>query len=135
VTDLPPHAADICWYGWRAWSEQGFKHFKRGGWQWQLTRMEGPARAERLWLVLALATGWLLSVGGEAEAALPVAALSPVPGATRRRANGWRSIGVFRRGWHLIMAALLKHEPLPFERGVPEPWPTLSTGSHFPQME
>jgi hypothetical protein len=29
---------------------------ERGGWQWQYTRMEDPARAERLWLALALAT-------------------------------------------------------------------------------
>lgn len=30
VTDLPPHAADACWYGLRAWIEQGFKKIKRG---------------------------------------------------------------------------------------------------------
>src|SRR5262249_42704921 len=50
LTDLPPEAADVCWYGLRAWIEQGFKRIKRGGWQWQHTRMTDPARAERLWL-------------------------------------------------------------------------------------
>jgi hypothetical protein len=30
--------------------------------------MDDPARAERLWMATAIATGWLLSVGGEAEA-------------------------------------------------------------------
>ncbi|MFM8331015.1 MAG: hypothetical protein ACKN9T_04950 [Candidatus Methylumidiphilus sp.] len=42
--------------------------FKRVGWQSQHTRMDDPAPAERLWL--AIATGWLLAVGGEAEAAM-----------------------------------------------------------------
>lgn len=129
LTDLPPHAADACWYGLRAWIEQGFKRIKRGGWQWQYTRMEDPARAERLWLALALATWWLLSVGGEAEAALPAETLSPVPGAARRQGKGWRLIGVFRRGWNLIMAALLTHQPLPMGQGAPEPWPVLPVGS------
>jgi len=36
--------------------EQGFKRIKRGGWQWQYTRMTDPARAERLWLAIAIAT-------------------------------------------------------------------------------
>ena len=72
VTDLPPEAAEVCWYGLRAWIEQGFKRIKRGGWQWQYTRMNDPARAERLWLAVAIATWWLLSVGGEADADLAV---------------------------------------------------------------
>jgi hypothetical protein len=129
LTDLPPHAADACWYGLRAWIEQGFKRIKRGGWQWQYTRMEDPARAERLWLALALATWWLLSIGGEAEAALLAETLPPVPGAARRQGKGWRLIGVFRRGWNLIMAALLTHQPLPMGQGAPEPWPVLPVGS------
>jgi hypothetical protein len=33
LTDLPPHSANVCWYGLRAWIEQGFKRLKRGGWQ------------------------------------------------------------------------------------------------------
>jgi hypothetical protein len=45
LTDLSPQAADVCWYGLRAWIEQGFKRIKRGGWQWQYTRMDDPARA------------------------------------------------------------------------------------------
>ena len=84
LTNLPPQAAQACWYGLRAWIEQGFKRLKRGGWQWQYTRMEDPARAERLWLALALATWWLLSVGGEAEATLAPETLPPVPGAKAR---------------------------------------------------
>src|SRR5262249_49846189 len=67
ITDLAPVAADACWYGLRAWIEQGFKRLKSGGWQWQTTRMTDPERAARLWLALALATWWVLVVGGEAE--------------------------------------------------------------------
>ncbi len=31
VTDLPAHAADVAWYGLRAWIEWGYKDSKRGG--------------------------------------------------------------------------------------------------------
>ena len=63
---LAPGGQHGAWYGLRAWIEQGFKLTKRGGWQWQRTRMN-PARAARLWLVVAVATLWLVSVGGVAE--------------------------------------------------------------------
>ncbi|HYQ91064.1 MAG TPA: endonuclease, partial [Candidatus Competibacteraceae bacterium] len=42
VTDLPPAVGEVGWYGLRAWIEQGFKRTKRGGWQWQQTRMTDP---------------------------------------------------------------------------------------------
>ena len=125
LTDLPPEAADACWYGLRAWIEQGFKRIKRGGWQWQYTRMDDPARAERLWLAIAMATWWLLSVGGEAEAGLPAATLPPIAGAARRQGRHWRLTGIFRLGWSLILVALLNHRLLPFGHGRPEPWPVL----------
>ena len=125
LTDLPPEAADACWYGLRAWIEQGFKRVKHGGWQWQYTRMDDPVRAERLWLAIAIATWWLLSVGGEAEAGLPAATLPPIPGAARRQGPGWRLVGIFRRGGALIIAALLNHQLLPVQRGTPEHWPML----------
>ena len=48
LTDLPPEGSEACWYGLRAWIEQGFKITKRGGWQWQRTRMTDPERAARL---------------------------------------------------------------------------------------
>jgi len=123
VTDLPPEAADVCWYGLRAWIEQGFKRIKRGGWQWQYTRMDNPARAERLWLAVAIATWWLLSVGGEADADLAVETMAAVPHTQRRRQPRWRLIAIFHQGWNEIIAALLCHDPLPFGKGKPEPWP------------
>jgi hypothetical protein len=66
---LGPDQSDGLWYGMRAWIEQGFKLLKHGGWQWQETRMTDPERAGRLWLVLAVATRYVLAVGGEAESA------------------------------------------------------------------
>jgi len=123
VTDLPPQAADVCWYGLRAWIEQGCKRIKRGGWQWQYTRMEDPARAERLWLAVAIATWWLLSVGGEADRELPEDTMDGVPYTQRRQQPRWRLIAIFHHGWNQIIAALLRHDPLPFGTGKPEAWP------------
>ena len=130
VTDLPPAASTAAWYGLRAWIEQGFKLTKRGGWQWQRTRMTHPARAARLWLAVAVATLWLVSVGGAAEDAivgstvLDVTALV-VPQRRQRRATRLRAVSVFRRGWSTILVALLRQEPLPTSRLIPEPWPAL----------
>jgi hypothetical protein len=122
LTDLPPEAADACWYGLRIWIEQGFKRIKRGGWQWQHTRMQDPARVERLWLAVAIATWWLLAVGGEADAAIAKETMEAVPKTQRRR---WRLVGIFLRGWTQINAALMCHDPLPLGKGKPELWPQL----------
>ena len=131
LTDLPPEASTACGYGLRAWIEQGFKITKRAGWQWQRTRMTTPERAARLWLAVAVATLWLLSVGGEAEEAIPastvpdVTALLPMPPRIRR-ATRLRLVSVFRRGWTIILVALLEQAPLPMGRFIPEPWPAVT---------
>lgn len=129
VTDLPPETSDACWYGLRAWVEQGFKITKRAGWQWQRTRMTDPARAARLWLAVAVATLWLLSVGGEADARIPATTFGDVTATLQaqrrqRHATRLRLVSVFRRGWTLILAALLTDQPLPQGIFQPEPWPT-----------
>lgn len=128
LTDLPPETSEASWYGLRAWIEQGFKITKRAGWQWQRTRMSDPARASRLWLAVAVATLWLLSVGGEADEDVPVGTLEDVtalcpPRRRSRRATSLRLVSVFRRGWIKLLVALLRHETLPEGRFVPEPWP------------
>jgi hypothetical protein len=90
--------------------------------------MDDPARAERLWMAIAIATWWRLSVGGEAEAQAdtPVNIIEPpTPGAVRRRGKRWRIVGIFHHGWSLIIAALLNHRLLLVERGRPEAWPKL----------
>src|SRR5439155_26806455 len=78
LTDLPPEASTACWDGLRAWIEQGLKITKRAGWQWQRTHMTQPERAARLWLAVAVATLWLLSVGGEAEETIPASTVPDV---------------------------------------------------------
>jgi hypothetical protein len=67
LTDLPPEVGNAAWYAFRAWIEQGFKIIKGGGWDWDKTRMEDPGRVERLWLVMAVATLWVVAVGVEDE--------------------------------------------------------------------
>jgi hypothetical protein len=128
LTDLSPDAARVCWYGLRTWIEGGFKDFKRGGWQWQYTRMCDPARVERFWLVLAVATLWMVSVGGEAEMSLPASNLEELPltHVARKRPGhspGARWLSCFRRGRLVILAALITGQPLPRGRFQPEPWP------------
>jgi hypothetical protein len=128
LTDLAPRASNAGWYGLRGWVEQFFKDCKRGGWQWQRTRMTDPARAERLWLAVAAATLWLVRVGGAEDAAeqaaLPdLAALVGVP--ERPRVRRWRLVSVFARGRVEIVAALINHRRLPLGRMAPQPWPTI----------
>jgi hypothetical protein len=128
LTDLAPEASEAGWYGLRAWIEQGFKLTKRAGWQWHRTRMTDPTRAARLWLAVAVATLWLVSIGGIVDATIPEGTLPDVtgqcPGYRRpRRATRWRLVSVFRRGWITLLGTLLRHDPLPTGYFVPEPWP------------
>jgi hypothetical protein len=134
LTDLPPAASEAGWYGLRAWIEQGFKITKRAGWQWQRTRMSDPARAARLWLAVAVATLWLLSVGGEADQRIPpstLPTLTTVLSSPRRsrQATRLRLVSVFRQGWIAIMVALLNRRRLPIGRFVPEPWPSAESSA------
>jgi hypothetical protein len=73
--------------------------------------MTDPDRAARLWLAIAIATWWVLAVGGEAEAHLPAAPFPSVPGSPRQQGRRWRLVGSFRHGWTLIVVALFNHEP------------------------
>lgn len=141
LTDLPPDASEAGWYGLRAWIEQGFKVTKRAGWQWQRTRMTEPQRAARLWLAVAVATLWLLSVGGVAEETIPASTLLDVTavltGQRRsRQATRLRLVSIFRRGWITILVALLDQAPLPLGAFRPEPWPVVPIGEfHAMQPE
>jgi hypothetical protein len=130
LTDLPPDASEAGWYGLRAWIEQQFKCIKRAGWQWQRTRMTQPDRAARLWLAVAVATLWLLSVGGAAEETIPASTLLDVTDALtgqrrQRRATRLRVVSIFHRGWITILVALLEQAPLPLGTFLPEPWPRV----------
>lgn len=129
VTDLLPVQTDGAWYAMRAWIECGFKDTKRGGWNWHITKMEDPARAERHWLVMAVATLWVVSVGGQADAQQPASTLPELPQThiARRLATGRqpaRKLSCFARGILLITVALLQGRALPTGRFVPFAWPT-----------
>jgi hypothetical protein len=132
VTDLAPAQADVCWYGLRASIECGFKDTKRGGWQWHQTKMEDATRAARLWLAMAVATLWVLSVGGEADDSVSVSGfaslpLVPLTRPLRPTARAQpRLLSCFRSGTNLILVTLLRDGLLPLGRFVPEPWPTLT---------
>lgn len=82
-------------------------------------------RAERLWLAIAIATWWVLSVGGEAEDHLPAAIFPAMPDSHRQQSQRWRWVGIFRQSWSLIMTALFNYQPLPLGRSCPEPWPAV----------
>ena len=94
--------------------------------------MRDPERAARLWLAVAVATLWLLSVGEAADETIPASPLLDVtalcPSRPRtRRATRLRLVSVFRQGWVALWVALLRQEPLPHGRFVPEPWPAVPT--------
>lgn len=128
LTDLDPSSADAAWYGWRCWIEQGFKVAKRGGWQWQRTRMADAARAERLWVVPALATLWLLEVGGVADLEVPRETIAEVQTAPEDEGSAGRRRrlhAVFRQGLYAILAALVCGPGAPEGRFEPEDWPEV----------
>lgn len=124
LTDLAPTDCAVTWYGLRAWCEQGFKAIKRGGWQWQLTRMHHPEHAARLWLALALASLWMVSVGSDLElrTALDDPDLSNVFPLLNHQPQ--RRIRLLRLGrlWLLVQAIARQAIHLP-QQLFPEPWP------------
>jgi len=130
LTDLPADDCDAAWYGLRTWCEQGFKCTKRGGWQWQQTRMTDPERAARLWLALAVAHLWMVTLGSELETG-PTAEMPDLPDLRSildmaRRVGGRRRIRLFRLGWLWLLVQLITAQPLPLPwQLVPEPWPEV----------
>jgi Transposase DDE domain len=112
ITDLEPEAANPAWYAFRAWIEQGFKVIKSGGWQWQRSRVTDPKRAARQWVALALATLWLIEVGGQAQH-LHLPRLQLTHGVYR----------LFRIGLAVILAHLNNSRKLPRGQFQPENWP------------
>lgn len=132
LTDLPPQAADVAWYGLRMWIEHGFEQFKSTGWDWQKTRIEDPDRASRTWLALALATFWVVAVGGQHdhdESARETFARCPATEVRQRgpedAGKAHRLVSVLQQGIAVIQAMLMEGQVLKPETWYPEPWPGL----------
>ena len=135
VTDLPPEQVHGAWYRLRAWIEGGFKDYKRGQWGWQHTKMLDPQRAERLWLVLAVSTLWVVGVGSQAEVSRPAKQLDQLPpthvarqtaGSGTKGPRG-RELSCVTRGRLCLIAAVWLGEVWPPAALWPEAWP-----EHFP---
>ena len=131
VTDLLPAQTDVFWYRLRMWIECEFKLSKRSGWKWHRTRMTDPEHAMRLWLALAVATLWVVSVGGEAEDKLPASSFAELPETHIARKNVKsmppsppRILSCFRRGILVIIASLMAGNPLPLGGFSPDAWPS-----------
>jgi hypothetical protein len=91
--------------------------------------MTDPARASRLWLAIAVATLWVVSVGGEAEATQPGSELDGLPELhiarrTATKRSRPRLHSCFAQGVRRIFVALLNGRRLPKGRFLAEPWPT-----------
>lgn len=126
LTDLAPAEVGVCWYGLRAWIELGFRALKGVGWRWEQTRRTDPDRVARHWLVLAVATLWVVAYGTRAEdaerrgvAPANLRTAPPPPPPDRRR-----TLSVFARGLPQLRWQLLRARRL-WARVwlVPEPWP------------
>jgi hypothetical protein len=129
LTDLPPQAACVAWYGLRMWIEHGYEQYKSTGWHWDKTRITDPERARRVWLALAVATLWVVAVGGAHDHDEELRETMPRWPATEVRRHGpaptptQRLVSVLQQGIAVIMAVLLSGGfPKP-ETWYPEPWP------------
>lgn len=121
LTDLSAAAASPCWYAFRAWIEQGFKVVKSGALQWQHTRMNQAARAERLWLAIAVSVLWLVVIGAVVEGdqrSETVGRLREEPERVPVRRQR-----LFRLGLAEWTAVQLQRRCLPQGKLAPEPWP------------
>jgi hypothetical protein len=132
LTDLGPAEVGVLWYGLRTWIELGFRALKEVGWRWERTRRTDPDRVARHWLVLAVATIWVLAYGTRAEDA----ALAGVVPANLRTAvappppDHRRTLSVFARGvgqlrWQLLRARRLWKRVWLTPQAWPSPSPDL----------
>jgi hypothetical protein len=140
LTDREPEEAMVSWYGLRTWIEGGFKDFKRGLWGWQQSKMKRASSVERLWLAMALAQLWCVSLGCQAEAEIEVECLHNEPGASlperhiahrrRKRAVGQlpaRRLSCVVRGRLILLA--MQYQSQPFAVGILQAgsWPETIT--------
>lgn len=125
LTDMSEEEAEPAWYSFRGWIESGFRDLKRDGWQWQYTRITDPKRAERIWLVMAVAMLWALNEGGRMEDA-SFQGKGTSNGKNQDASQPWsqtfiRAISCFLRGVNAILVKLLKGQDISLTRFAPGP--------------
>jgi hypothetical protein len=131
LTDLAPDRIGVCWYGLRAWIELGFRALKGMGWHWERTRRTDPDRVARHWLVLAVATLWVVATGSRVEDALtrgvaPAHLRIAPPSAARTTP---RTMSLFSLGRRFLCHLLLRQRRVWTRLWlVPEPWPEPPPG-------
>ncbi len=128
LPDLAPQCVGVVWYGLRIWVELGFRALKGVGWQWQQTRRRDPHRVARHWLVLAVATLWVVACGTRVEEAqavgVPPARLrTPPPQPTARV----RKVSLFRLGLAWLRGQVARGRLWQRLWLTPEPWPEPPT--------
>ncbi|MEG3923204.1 transposase [Microcoleus sp. POL10_C6] len=129
VTDLAPEVGNPLWYGLRSWIECSYRDFKSDGWQWHKTRLRDPLRAERHWLAMAVATLWMVTVGGGADSAPPESLFEQLPQGhiakqRSRRSDRGRQLSCFLQGLLNVVANLLNGQPIVLGRLFPQSWPS-----------
>ena len=131
VTSLPATRVGSWWYALRTWIELGFRALKRLGWHWERTRRTDPDRVARHWLVLAVATLWVVATGTRVEDA---AALGRIPAQLRTPPTDVpaplpRTVSVFSRGLHQLRWQLFHVRHLWARLWLrPEAWPAPPPG-------
>jgi hypothetical protein len=135
LTDLSPQQARVSWYGLRTWIEGGFKDFKRGLWGWHHSKMQQASNVERLWLAMAVAQLWCVSLGCQAEVRQeerlqqePVSCLPERHIARQRRKrpaaqSAPRRLSCVLRGKLMLIAMLFLGQPLPLGLLQAQAWP------------
>jgi hypothetical protein len=121
LTDLEPQQADPLWYGLRSSTECVYRDLKSDGWQWHHTRLLDPNRAERLWLAIAVATLWMVILGGDADNSSPPLPLEQLPSPHRTFSsplaqNRLRQLSCFLQGLLTLTANLLNNIPIHLHR-------------------
>ncbi len=145
VTDISPDLSHVGWYSLRAWIEQSFRTIKRGGFQWQNTRMNDPERVSRLWLAISVSMIFLFNLGTQQEILeevkedmkTPAQALERLPDVEpdlprKRPKKKKRRTSVFRKGWFLLLVTILCDQFPKLNDFLPEPLPSQSFEVAFP---
>jgi hypothetical protein len=120
---------ELVWHA-RTWIETGFKDFKHGLWGWHHSKMQDASRVERLWLAMAVAQLWTVSLDSQAEQEQQQKSLGESLPA--RHIAKWRCkrsadqppprrLSCVVRGRLVLLAALFTAEILPCGKLLAEP--------------